>query len=124
MHLNAYKTDLAITIVCSPKRNTWKCTCILLLFSEIQQHTHRDLAIITSSSMVGFVLITSAFLCVTVCSIKHCIHQRRRKVSVGVDLQVVEPIYDTIVLDPAYAVISQDRKETKITVNDAYNFEL
>ena len=54
---------------------------------------------------------------------KHCIHVRRRKVSAGVDLRIVEPIYDTIESDPAHAAISQDRKETKITINDAYNFE-
>ena len=88
----------------------------------MQQSTLRDLTIIASASVVGFLVITSAFLCVTVCTIKHCIHQRRRVASAGIDLGVVEPVYDSI--DPAYVVISQERKETKITVNDAYNFEL
>ena len=95
------------------------------MFSGIQRSTHRDLTIIASGSVVGLFLITSVILCVTLWSTKHCIHQRRRTVSAGVDLRVVEPIYDAIDTesDPAYGVISKDRKETKITINDAYNFE-
>ena len=62
------------------------------------------------------------FLCVAVCTIKHFIHQRRSRIFAGVDQQVAEAIYDTI--DPAYAVIGQARKETELTVNNAYNCAL
>ena len=36
------------------------------------------------------------------------------------DLRATESIYDTT--EPDYAVIRNERKETKFTVNDAYNF--
>ena len=77
---------------------------------------------IIAGSTAGVILVAVAFLCVSVCTIKHCIHQQRNRISEEADQQVAECIYDTI--DPAYTVIGQARKETKITVNDAYNFEL
>ena len=94
-----------------------------MLISDIQRNSHDDQNVLTiiGGSIAGLFLVASAFLCVTACIVKHCIHHRRSRILAGVDLQVAESIYDTI--DPSYAVIGQARKETKITVNDAYNLE-
>ena len=75
-----------------------------------------------AGSITGIFLVASVFLCVTICTVKYRFHQRRSRILAGVDLQVEEPTYDSI--DSAYEVICQERKETELTFNNAYNFEL
>ena len=88
-----------------------------LFISDIQQSTHEQ-TILVSGCAVGLFLVALAVLSVAVCITKHYMNKQRRK-SVR---EATESIYDTI--DPDYAVISSEKKETKFTANDAYNLEL
>ena len=62
------------------------------------------------------VLLSCSILCMAIYIIKN---RNERHISEVFNPDKAEPVYDTI--DPAYEAIAQ-QNETKLTVNDAYNY--
>ena len=81
------------------------------------EHSHAGRTII--GSVVGLFLVMIILLPCSILGvaiyIKNC---KEQHINVS-EVETAEPTYDTI--DPAYEVIAQ-QNETKLTVNDAYNF--